>query len=343
MADRVETSDTPGALAAIAAWRTLDRGGMHPTSVDLIGSEHRSLTTGRTVYRLERAGPRGGTVMAKLSPEPTASIERFIYEQVLPHTGVTAPDYFGSVDAHDSFVWLFLDDVGSERFSGNEDAQRTAAGRWLGTLHSRAPDVPGAAELPDRGPRHYLECLRSARSGILENVTNPALRPPDVGVLRGTLVLLDAIEGDWASVEAFCAPISPTLTHGDFRSKNVYVSRDSSGVKLYPIDWETAGWGVPATDLAPARGRVGRSDVDLTAYCEIVRDRWPQIDTSTARDLAFVGTLFRRLIAIRWAVQSLSFPWLEKPIAELEAYRTQLEEALRQAPWRGQPRHGSGR
>ena len=343
MGNTFAVQDTPGAQAAIAAWRTLDCGGAGPTSVDLIGREHTRRPAGRTVYRLEGAGPRGATVMAKISAVPTASIERFMYERVLPHAGVTAPRYYGSIDAEDGFVWLFLEDVGSERFSSDDDAQRRAAGRWFGALHSRAPDVPGAAELPDRGPRHYLECLRSARRGMLENLSNPVLRAADLGVLRGVLALLDAIESDWPAVEASCASIPPTLTHGDFQPKNVYVRRDSSGMKLYPIDWETAGWGVPAADLAPARGRGLSSPVDLTVYGRIVRRRWTQLDDPTIRDLVFVGTLFRRLIAIHWSMQGLVVPWLDKPIAQLEFYRSELEEALREPPWRRDAGRGSRR
>jgi len=335
--------DTPDARAALAAWRSLRGSTREPTRVWWLEAEHRN----RTIFRLDGVGPGGTAVIAKLCGAASGGIERLIYEKVLPHIEVTTPEYFGSVDVDidvdGSGYWLFLEDVGAERFSTIDPEQRMAAARWLAELHTKAADLSATAGLPDRGPAHYLERLRVARRTIMDNLDNPALRQPDTRILSTIVGLLDAIEADWVSMEAFCAGLPSTLTHGDFRRKNVYVRRDGRmGVRLYPIDWETAGWGLPAADLAPARGPGARSAIDLASYARVVQRRWSLLDETSCRRLAVVGTIFRRLIAIEWAAQGLGFAWPQKPIAQLDTYRPELEEALAAAPWVGMATPGSG-
>jgi len=333
-------SAAPAALAAVAAWQALGVAGARPPAgVRFLGSRYKR----GTIYGLERAGAGGETVVAKLCPASTAPLERLIHERILPHVDVTAPACYGVVDADEGSLWLFLEDVGSERFSHLEADQRRAAADWLGRLHSHAPDVPAAAELPDRGPRYYLERLRSGRRTIIETIDNPVLGVSDVEVLRSVVALLDTIGSGWAAVEEFCAPLPVTLTHGDFQPKNVYVRRDGSGPRLYPIDWEMAGWGVPAPDVAPARGPVAQPWVDLATYGAVIRRRWAHVDERAIRDLVMVGTLLRRLIAIDWSVRSLRYAWPERPIAQLRIYRREIEEVLAAAPWAGSRRRGGGR
>lgn len=330
-------ADTPEARAAVAAWRSLGTSDREPTRVWWLEAGHRN----RTIFRLDGVGPSGAAVVAKLCAAASGGIERLIYERVLPDIPITTPRYFGSVDVDGSGYWLFLEDVGGERFSMDDPEQRIAAARWLGELHTRAADLISVG-LPDRGPAHYLERLRVARRTITADLDNPALRRSDTLILRSVVGLLDTIEADWGSVDAYCAELPSTLTHGDFRRKNVYVRRDGrTGVRLYPIDWETAGWGVPAADLAPARGPGLRPAIDLASYARVVHGRWPLLDETSFRRLAVVGTIFRRLIAIDWAAQGLGFAWPEKPIAQLDAYRPELEEAMAATSWAGGTAAGS--
>jgi len=330
--------DSPGPAAAVAAWRTLDAGANKPAGVWQLGSKYKK----RIVYRLVRAGPGGATIIAKLCPEPAAARERLVYEQILPHVPVTSPRYFGWLDASDGATWLFLEDVGSELFSRTDNELRRVAAEWLGILHDAAADLPAVRELPDRGPGYYLERLRSARQTILDSIGNPLLRASDIDVLHAVLGLLDVIEADWAAVEAFCSAMPCTLTHGDFQPKNVFVRRDGSGTRIYPIDWEMAGRGVPAPDVAPARGRVSQPDIDLALYRGVVQRRWPGVDRRAIRGWVAVGTLFRRLIAIDWSAPSLRSAWPERPIAQLSVYLPQLKETLAVAPWAPHTKRDAG-
>jgi len=283
---------------------------------------------------------RMNTASRGISRVASAPLERVIYEQILPHVPVTSPDYYGCVDGEAGALWVFLADVGPEHFSRVDAGLRKAAADWLGVLHTRASDLPAAAALPDRGPGYYLDRLRSARHTITESKSNPAITTASIAVLDSVLMVLDTIEADWAAVEEFCASMPRTLTHGDLQPKNLFVRRDGSGPRLYPIDWEMAGWGIPAPDVAPARGPGVRPDIDLATYLKAVKPRWRAVDRRVLRDWVVVGLLFRRLIAVDWAAPSLRYEWPERSVDQLSVYRPQLEAAFARAPWA--PRASSG-
>jgi len=314
---------------AVKAWRGLRLGLGEPASIEILKKSHKK----RAIYRLAGVGLQGAAVIAKRCQMTTGLIERTIYEQVLPHLPVTAPHYYGFAEEDDTFCWLFLEDVGRERFSPLVEEHRLLAARWLGRMHSAAAHGATAARLPDRGPAHYLEHLRSARRNVLRNLTNPALDTDDVAVLKTIVSQCDALEAGWHELEKCCESMPTTLVHGDFRRKNVYVRTDQAGTALFPIDWETAGWGVPAADLAHSRRRYLGHHVDLITYLDIVRECWPSIDMSALQLLVRVGFVFRRLAGINWTSRSLASEWTEEPIACMRAYQTELSEIMQAAPW----------
>jgi len=126
----------------------------------------------------------------------------------------------------------------------------------------------------------------------------PANTEPEIRQTRN----VEKLEGhtalgwdDW--VAAACAGVPSTLVHGDFRPKNAYLRDDGAGMCLFPIDWEMAGWGVPAADL---------TRVDLRAYWAVVRERWPDVDLGTVERLALFGQIFRLLAGIGWAATNFA-------------------------------------
>jgi aminoglycoside phosphotransferase (APT) family kinase protein len=181
--------------------------------------------------------------------------------------------------------------------------------------------------LPERGPSHYLEHLRSARHTILRNLANPALSSDDLTVLQAIVAQCDLLEVRWSQVETCCEAIPSTLVHGDFRPKNVHVRADHAGLALFPLDWETAGWGVPAPDLAR---------VDLTSYWSVVRECWPKLDLQALQQLANLGNVFRWLAAIRWESTTSEYEGLARPIANMASVRVchaALSDAIQAVQW----------
>ena len=225
---------------AVEAWRKLQPASAGPESIHVLRERMSSAT-----YRLIGVVPGGSTVIAKRCRAAWASVERRVYAEVLPHLPVTSPRYYGSVEGADGRCWLFLEDVGDERYVTSDEEQCALAGRWLGRMHTsttlRADAAAAAARLPDGGPDRYLQHLRSAREQILRNISNPALTAEDIALLRTAVSQQDLLEGRWGWLVEPCLRAPSTLVHGDFRPKNAYVRRDHGGARLFPIDWETAG------------------------------------------------------------------------------------------------------
>jgi hypothetical protein len=319
---------------AVKAWRRLLPGRVEPESIEIIKDIKENKKS--AVYRLEGVGRRGSTVIAKRCRTATALIERTVYEEMLPRLPISAPHYYGFIKEDDEFDWLFLEDVGRERFSPLIEEHRALAAQWLGLMHTTAAHVATTARLPDRGPDHYLGHLRSARRTILRNLTNPALNVEDLAVLKSIISQCDLLEWRWSQVEKCCEGMPPTLVHGDFSPKNVYVRADQAGIGLFPLDWETAGWGIPAADLAPSRGLLPAHQVDITVYWSIARECWPSLDIQVIQRLVKVGRIFRRLAAINWSSVSLTFgthELLGGPMSEMRVYQAELSYLIPTAPW----------
>jgi hypothetical protein len=313
---------------AVNAWRHLLPRRVMPEWIEILHVKEKS-----AVYRLAGVGLRSADVIAKRCLLTTALVERTIYEDILPHLPITALHYYGFVAENDQFGWLFLEDAGRERFSPLLEDHRTLAARWLGCMHTAAAHVASAAQLPDRGPEHYLEHLRSARRTILNNLNNPALTPGDVALLETIVAQCDVLEAHWSQVEQYCVGAPPTLVHGDFQPKNIHIRAGQAGDDLFALDWETAGWGVPAADLAPSRGLPATDQVNVAAYLSVVRECWPGVDIQAVKQLVHVGRIFRRLAAINWASVSLPYEWLEKPITSMRIYHAELAEAIQSTVW----------
>ena len=150
---------------AVEAWRKLQPASAGPESIQVLRERMSSAT-----YRLIGVVPGGATLIAKRCRAAWASVERRVYAEVLPHLPVTSPRYYGSVEGADGRCWLFLEDVGDERYVTSDEEQCALAGRWLGRMHTsttmRADAAAAAARLPDGGPDRYLQHLRSAREQI---------------------------------------------------------------------------------------------------------------------------------------------------------------------------------
>ena len=226
--------------------------------------------------------------------------------------------------------WLFLEESVADKYSPALEEHRRLAGRWLGLLHTSAAPLAGDVPLPDRGPGHFRQCLRRVRDTVRGSLGNPALTADDRAVLRSLVAGCDALEARWPQVEQLCAGMPRTLVHGDFIKRNLRVRPGPAGPHLVPFDWEFAGWGVPAVDLArpPFSG-----SPDLAAYWEVVARAWPDVDLPTVRRWADLGTVFRFLVAADWEAPELASTAVEKSVARLAVYRGGLADALPALGW----------
>jgi len=307
-----------------SAWRSL--GGPAPSSIEVLREVGR---TKPALYRLIFDG--SVAVYAKRSPTSEMAVERAVYQEVLPDLPLTTPRCLGSC-REDGSTWLFLEEVGDRRLNEHPDHPRLAA-RWLARLHGSAAAHPRARTLPDVGPPRYLARLRGGREGIRANLRNRALSESDRAVLSGMLEQLDALESRWSEIERACEGLPVTLVHGDFRPKNVRVAGPDADPTVYGLDWEMAGWGIPAADLASAFDRTMLIPVDAGAYLEAMRPWWGGLDDAAVRRLSILGRVFQALASTEWATASLIFEserHLMRPIAQMRLYLGHLTAAVRE-------------
>jgi len=252
------------------------------------------------VYRVVWAGVDTGTVIAKRVPFAKARLERTIYERVLPLVPVTAPRYHGALpgDGPEAETWLFLEDVGGERYSDERPDHLALTARWVARLHGVAARIAVAGALPDGGPGRYHGHLESAVERLERRLAGPDLTTGDVAQLEGIVDRLRGLAAHWSDVERQCVGLPETVVHGDFRPKNVYLRPTGNRLFCYPIDWETAGWGVPAADL---------TRIDVATYWSVARDWCAGLSLDTVHRLSRLGHVFRTIAAIDWECAGLRF------------------------------------
>src|SRR2546425_2602845 len=125
---------------AVKAWRRIQPESFEPRNIEVL-----KLTKKKSsVYRLTGVGPNGAAVIAKRVRTHTATVERIVYQTVLPRLPLPALSCYGFVpDPEDDFCWLFLEDAGGLQYSQDSAEHRAVAGRWLATAHRghRATDA----------------------------------------------------------------------------------------------------------------------------------------------------------------------------------------------------------
>ena len=309
---------------AMRAWAAVMAGATVPTSITVLQDKVKS-----SVFRLDGMQPARRAVIVKRCPRAEAAVELELYENVLPRIPISALRYYGHLLDDDS-CWLLMEDAGNVPLSLENEVHRALASRWLAVMHTSAALLPAAARLPERGPARYLERLRLGRERIRSAYHNPALSADERAVLDAVVTLCDVLESCWHRVEEATSLLPTTLVHGDFRPKNARIRTTAHGDELVAIDWETAGWGSPATDLATAREYpINLIDVDL--YVSMVRAHWPGIGHRALLQSIQVGRIFRQIAAIRWATTKLTTSWPHHAAASMRVYHANIVQAMDEA------------
>jgi hypothetical protein len=291
------------------------------------------------VYRLAGVGPGRSAIIAKRGRYEKVAVERSVYEEVLPHLSVTTLEHYGFVEEEDGrFCWLFLGDVGDQRYSPFIEEYRAEAAKWLGAVHTAAVGMEANAILPDRGADNYLAYLSSAREALPRIRVLRSLKAIDQVVLRDIVALCEYLEANWIQVEKFCDRFPHTFVHGDCLAKNVHVRRSQAGFFVAPFDWGGAGWGLPATDLGqlalPYR-EIPQTDPDWETYLRAVRGQWPSFDMQAVQQLANLGQLFWALKVISRSVPEFDDERTHREtlINNYRVYASVLANSIRAAKW----------
>jgi ATP-binding cassette subfamily B protein len=291
-----------------------------------------------SVYRLEGVGSGGAGVIAKRAAKAVALVERAVYENLLAGLPVASLHCYGLVaEPVGDDCWLFMEQAAGADYSNLLPEHRARAGRWLALLHTSAAAAEPEQQLPDAGPARYQRRLDALRETMRRHLDNPVLSPDDVVFLERVLARLDDLAAHWDRLEEICEGVPPTLVHGDFNGRNIRLEAAGADATIKVFDWEEAGWGVPAVDLAQQMVPSGQlsANPDIPAYWSTARERWPALSLDACWRLAYCGTVFRALAAMSWIVGNLANDGAHACLSDMQLYAAELEGALKQLDWVG--------
>jgi hypothetical protein len=101
--------------------------------------------------------------------------------------------------------------------------------------------------------------------------------------------------------------------------------------EILVFDWETAGRGMPGSDLTASR--VDASACCVRAYFSQARRTWPYLDFEDAVRMARVGRVFRMAATLDWYTRRYWPSNVEKVLCYLEVYLPRIEDEVRRPVW----------
>jgi aminoglycoside phosphotransferase (APT) family kinase protein len=190
--------------------------------------------------RLDREGLDATARLAKplFLHAPEREIE--VYERLLPR-GPAGPPRFLGAELDAGRTLLFIERIEGRPLVevGERELWEEAAG-WLGRFHAAFADLPGG---PPSGP---LLIEHDADFNRFWLVRARSFAAPGPGP-RSALAWLDARHEQ--VVEAL-SKMDRTLLHGEFYASNVLAAEGDGSTRIAAVDWELAGPGPAALDLA---------------------------------------------------------------------------------------------
>jgi hypothetical protein len=279
-----------------------------------------------SIYRLNGVGHAGGAVIAKQARQSTMLVERVVHEEILPTLPLSRLHYFGHLEEKQTgLAWLFLEEATGLRYDEITPAHRALASEWLGTMHAATAQLDLSHRVPHLKLTRYFTNLQQARQTIVENLGRPIFNSRERGILETIIRHCDAIESRWDEIECFWGAMPACLVHSDFIAKNVRVRIERSGARLLVMDWEYAGWGVSAEDVA---------GLDTGIYWSRIRDVWSDLTLPAVRHLEILGRILQSVAWIRVTALELASDWADTVLPDLELYEARLACAREAAGWK---------
>jgi hypothetical protein len=299
---------------ALKAWLRVRPGSSEPRGITILKNTPRS-----TVCRIEGVGPGASDIVAKWCPRRAGELETFIYREILDRLSMESVRCYGFIaEGVGEYGWLFLEDGGITKVAEKGESFPTAFASWLALLHGLASNLPIRSRLPERGPAWYLEILRTAWRGLCQSLPERDWDNLDRSAVEKTLACFEVLERNWHVVQERCGGLPWTLVHCDLQPKNILIRHAASGIAFLPLDWEEAGWGAPATDLAA---------IDAASYWSTARRTWASIEFRRVEEQVRCGAVFKILSAVGWEILRLAEGSEEKAMRRLRIYAPQLTAA----------------
>jgi hypothetical protein len=192
------------------------------------------------------------------------------------------------------------------------------------------------AILPDRGTAHSLQLLRRSRDTLLGHVSGAPLTRDEAALLDRMVANYGIAETHWTELESDFEIYPQTLLHGDFVIKNLRIQNGLAEPVLLVFDWEMAGLGVPAADLAQFVGGCVSPDLQVYWSALCAEQQRMALESSDIQKLANYGNLLRIINAIHWATTKIGGEpeeCLVTALAWFKELEPRLSAALRGLKW----------
>jgi len=248
------------------------------------------LTSGeRLALLVKDVGPAGlSPEAAAAKPSHTLDPDREIavYRDLLAPAGLSTPRFYGAaVEPERERWWLFLERVEGEVLTdvGEVEVWCEAAARAarLGAAVDGDSDA-----LLDRDAGWYEGWIEAAIAEL----------GPGAPADRDTAALLGR---NRAGLVERLLTLPQTFVHGELYPANVLVERTGGGpARIAPVDWELAGTGPYALDLAALAG--GWSGDEHAAICRAFHAALPQGERPGPDELLEAVDLCQLALALQW-------------------------------------------
>ena len=112
----------------------------------------------------------------------------------------------------------------------------------------------------------------------------------------------------------------------------------NAACEIIALDWENAGYGCPALDLAQSPDLESlphlAASPDLDSYHSTVRRRWKMLDTGSLARVADAGTIFRCIDALVWELDRLvADGYLPRCLPRMAIFSTVLGGSMKVMGW----------
>jgi thiamine kinase-like enzyme len=307
---------------AIRAWNGFNQTNQHVESVDSLKTiKGKSLHHKSSVFRLVGVERQEVAVIAKRSNWQNIQLERTIYQKILPHVPVSRVYCYGAIkDEMEELGWIFLEEAAGVIWLKEDPLHQRIAAQWLATFHVVTSKLKLAGQLPERGLAYYAGCLEQGVQTILKNLNNPALTQSHIATLEVILDHLAFTKSKWEKFRSYYKEMPRCIVHGDIKGKNIRVHLEDPEKKLSVLDWEFAGWAVPAVDIPT---------IDPQSYWSFIHGEWPRISLHDVEVMKTFGIILRSIFSIWAKSYGLAFEQIEKPMEKLKLFDSWMISALK--------------
>ncbi|HET9197333.1 MAG TPA: aminoglycoside phosphotransferase family protein [Solirubrobacterales bacterium] len=238
-------------------------------------------------------GPAGlSAAGAEVKPAATLEPRRevFVYRELLAPGAISAPRFHGAWLGRGREGWIFLERVPGEVLTdvGEVEAWRQAAA-WAGRLDAAARPAgsAGSSLLLRRDAAWHGRRIEAAAAAL------SAAGGGDEAALAGRL------RGDRDRLAARLDALPQAFLHGELYASNVLVERGDGAPRIAPVDWELAGLGPYALDLAALV--VGWGEEERLAMVAAFREALPpRLRERGLERVAEDTDLCRLALAVQW-------------------------------------------